>query len=73
MRLTDGRTVIVETSDPIGSPEKPLSAAAMRAKFQDNAANAVRTIPTAEVAAALDMLDGFEVVDDVRALTRMFA
>ena len=73
MRLTDGRTVIVETSDPIGSPEKPLSAAAMRAKFQDNAANAVRTIPAAEVAAALDMLDGFEVVDDVRALTRMFA
>jgi 2-methylcitrate dehydratase PrpD len=73
VRLTDGRTVIVEASNPIGSPEKPLSPARMRAKFQDNAANAVRPVPAADVAAALEMLDRMESLDDVRALTRMFA
>jgi 2-methylcitrate dehydratase PrpD len=73
VRLTDGRTLSVETSDPIGSPEKPLSAALMRAKFQDCAANASRPIAAADVAEALDVLERLEDVEDVRVLTRMFA
>ena len=31
VRLTDGRTVRLETSDPIGSPEKPFGIDQMRA------------------------------------------
>ena len=73
VRLTDGRTVRVETSDPIGSPEKPLSAASMRAKFSDCAANTIRPIAAAQVAAALDVLEGLEDVADIGILTRMFA
>jgi 2-methylcitrate dehydratase PrpD len=72
VRLTGGRTVIVETSDPIGSPEKPLSATLMRAKFQDCAANAVRPVAAAEVAAALETLERLEDVADIGVLTRMF-
>jgi 2-methylcitrate dehydratase PrpD len=73
VRLTDGRTVSVEASDPIGSPGKPLSAALLRAKFQDNAANAVRPIAAADAAVALETLERLDDVPDVGALTRMFA
>jgi 2-methylcitrate dehydratase PrpD len=72
VRLSDGRTMSVEASDPVGSPEKPLSAALLRAKFQDCAANAVRPIAAADVTAALEMLERLEDLEDVRALTRMF-
>ncbi len=70
LRLTDGRLVRVESVDPIGSPEKPLSTALLRAKFEDNAANAVRPIAAADVAMALDMLERLETVADVGALAR---
>ena len=73
VRLSDGRTLSAETTDPIGSPDKPLSAAAMRAKFQDCAANAVRPVPADDVLWTLDALEGLDAVDDVRAITRRFA
>ncbi len=73
VRLTDGQMMSLETSDPIGSPEEPLSDATMRAKFVDCAANAVRPVPATAVTVALDMLNGLETVADVGALTRMFA
>jgi 2-methylcitrate dehydratase PrpD len=73
LRLSNGQTVRIETSDPIGSPEKPLSPAMLRAKFQDNAANAVQPIAATEVTAALEMLERLDDVADVRMLTRMFA
>jgi len=73
LRLTNGRTVRVEASDPIGSPEKPLSAAMLRAKFQDNAANAVRAIAVQEVATALEMLERLDDVPDINLLAQMFA
>jgi 2-methylcitrate dehydratase PrpD len=72
VRLGNGQTVQVEASDPIGSPEKPLSAAMLRAKFQDNAANAVRPIAVEDVATAQEMLEALDDVADVRTLTRMF-
>ncbi len=70
--LTDGRTVTVDATDPIGSPEKPLSAELLRAKFRDNAGNARRPIATADVDAALAALEGLEDVADVGTLTRRF-
>jgi 2-methylcitrate dehydratase PrpD len=73
LRLTDGRTARVESSDPIGSPQKPLSAALLRAKFQDNAANAVRQIAEANVTTALEMLERLDSIENVYALSRMFA
>jgi 2-methylcitrate dehydratase PrpD len=73
LRLTDGQTIRVETSDPIGSPEKPLPDAMLRAKFQDNAANAVRPIVADDVGKALDILERLETVADVGVLARMFA
>ena len=35
VQRTDGRTVTIEATDPIGSPEKPLSDAQFEAKFRD--------------------------------------
>ena len=40
VQRTDGRTVTIEATDPIGSPEKPLSDAQFEAKFRDCARNA---------------------------------
>ena len=70
--LTDGRTVAIDATDPLGSPEKPLSAALMRAKFRDNVGNARRPIAAADVDAVLAVLEGLENVADVGGLTRRF-
>jgi 2-methylcitrate dehydratase PrpD len=72
VRLTDGRVVTVETSDPIGSPEKPLSTALLHAKFRDCAANAVRPIPATDVEKALAMLEQLEEAENVGGLTKLF-
>jgi 2-methylcitrate dehydratase PrpD len=73
VELTNGRTIRIETSDPIGSPEKPLSAGVLRAKFQDNAANAVRPLAVEDVTAALETLERLDDVADVGVLTRLFS
>ncbi len=73
VETSDGRRVTVETSDPIGSPEKPLSADLLDAKFRDCAANATRPIGAADVDAALESLHRLEDMADIRALTRRFA
>jgi 2-methylcitrate dehydratase PrpD len=72
VELTSGRTIRVETTDPIGSPEKPLSAEMLRAKFRDNAGNAARPIAAADVAVALGMLERLETMADVAVLARKF-
>ncbi len=72
VRLTNGQTVSIEASDPIGSPDKPLTPALLRAKFEDNAANAVRPIAKEAVTQAVATLEGLENVVDVGALTRTF-
>ena len=73
VRLTDGRVLTAETTDPIGSPEKPLSQEALRAKFRDCAANALHPIAAEDVEAALDALERLETLEDVSVLTRRFA
>ena len=46
---TDGRSVTVEATDPIGSPKKPLRDAQFAAKFRDCARNAVQPLSNASV------------------------
>jgi 2-methylcitrate dehydratase PrpD len=72
LRLRDGRMVRVETTDPIGSPEKPLGSASMESKFRDCAANAVRPIAEADVETGLEALRRLETVEEVGAVTRRF-
>jgi 2-methylcitrate dehydratase PrpD len=49
VKRTDGRSVTVEASDPIGSPEKPLSNARLETKFRDCARNAAQPLPEASL------------------------
>jgi 2-methylcitrate dehydratase PrpD len=72
VRRADGRTEAVEASDPIGSPEKPLSAAQRSAKFRDNAANAVRPVPGEVVEQALRTLEALDTLPDARAVLEPF-
>lgn len=70
---TDGRTATVEASDPIGSPQKPLSDAQLEAKFRDCARNAVLPLSQASVDAALAAIERLETLPDARELTAPFA
>jgi 2-methylcitrate dehydratase PrpD len=69
---TDGRTVTVEATDPIGSPERPLTDAQFEAKFRDCAGNAVRPLSSASVDAALGAIARLEDLSDARQLIAPF-
>ncbi len=73
VQRTDGRSVTVEASDPIGSPERPLSDAQLEAKFRDCARNAVQPLPEASVDAALAAIGRLETLPDARELMTAFA
>ena len=73
VRRTDGRSVTVEATDPIGSPQKPLSDAQFEAKFRDCARNALRPPPDASVDAALAAIARLERLADARELLTPFA
>ena len=49
VKRTDERSATVEASDPIGSPEKPLTNAQLEAKFRDCARNAVQPLSDASL------------------------
>ena len=70
---TDGRSVTVEATDPIGSPRKPLSNAQFEAKFRDCARNAVRPLSEASVDGLLAAIGRMETLPDARALLAPFA
>jgi len=72
VRRTDRRSVTVEATDPVGSPEKPLSDAQFEAKFRDCAHNAVRPLPDASVDAALAAIGRLEMLADARELLTPF-
>src|SRR3984893_16528539 len=57
VQKTDGRSVTVEATDPIGSPEKPLTNAQLEAKFRDCAGNAVRPLSDGSVDGVLAAID----------------
>jgi 2-methylcitrate dehydratase PrpD len=73
VRRTDGRLVTVEATDPIGSPQKPLSDAQFEAKFRDCARNAVRPLSDASVDAVLAAIGRLDTLADVRELLAPFA
>ncbi len=70
---TGGRSVTVEASDPIGSPEKPLSDAQFEAKFRDCARNAAQPLPDASLDALLAAIGRLETLPDARELIAPFA
>jgi 2-methylcitrate dehydratase PrpD len=73
VRRTDGRSVTVEITDPIGSPEKPLSDTQFEAKFRDCARNALRPPSDASVDAVLAAIRRLDTLADVRELLTPFA
>jgi 2-methylcitrate dehydratase PrpD len=73
VRRTDGRSVTVEATDPVGSPQKPLTDAQFAAKFRDCAKNAARPLSAANVDMALAAIAGLEKLPDARDLLTPFA
>ena len=68
VQRTDGRSITVETTDPIGSPEKPLTGIQLEAKFRDCARNAVRPLSNASVDGLLAAIGRFQTLPDAREL-----
>src|SRR5262249_56009520 len=64
VKRTNGRSVTIEASDPIGSPAKPLSDAQLEAKFRDCARNAVRPLIDANIGAVLAAIGRLETLAD---------
>ena len=73
VRRTDGRSVAIEATDPVGSPEKPLSDPELEAKFRDCAGNAARPLSDASVDEALAAIGRLERLTDARVLLTPFA
>jgi 2-methylcitrate dehydratase PrpD len=70
---TDGRAATIEATDPIGSPQKPLTDAQFEAKFRDCARNAVQPLSDASIDAALARIARLEALSDARELMAAFA
>jgi 2-methylcitrate dehydratase PrpD len=73
VQRTDGRSVTVEASAPIGSPEKPLTNAQLEAKFRDCARNAVQPVSDASLDGLLGAIGQLETLPDARELMTPFA
>ncbi len=72
VRRADGRAASAEATDPVGSPEKPLSDAQLEAKFRDCARHAVQPLSDASVDAALAVIGRLETLVDARELLNHF-
>jgi len=72
VRHRDGRSTTIEATDPIGSPEKPLTDEGLAAKFRDNAGHAVRRLGTADTERVLAALLELDRVPDARVLLDPF-
>src|SRR5271155_1492660 len=73
LQRTDGRSLTVEASDPIGSPEKPLTTAQLEAKFRDCARNAMQPLSDASLDGLLAAIGRLETLPDARELMTPFA
>jgi len=73
VRTTDGRSVTVEASTPIGSPDKPLTNAQLETKFRDCARNAVHPLSEASVDEVLAAIEQLETLPDAQELMTPFA
>jgi 2-methylcitrate dehydratase PrpD len=70
--LAEGRTVAAEVTSVLGSPERPLSPEAVRAKF-GNCWQSVHDLPPEQGTASWDVVFALETLDDVRPLARLSA
>jgi 2-methylcitrate dehydratase PrpD len=73
VQRTDGRSVTVEASDPIGSPAKPLTNAQLETKFRDCACNAVQPLSDESVDEVLAAIGRLEALPDAQELMTAFA
>jgi 2-methylcitrate dehydratase PrpD len=73
VRRTGGQSVTIEATDPIGSPEKPLSDAQLEAKFRDCAHNAVRWLSDADLDGVLTAISHLHTLEDAGQLLKPFA
>jgi 2-methylcitrate dehydratase PrpD len=73
VQTTDGRSVTVEATDPIGSPQKPLTRAQCETKFRDCARNALQPLSDTSVDAVLATIERLENLPDARELMARFA
>jgi 2-methylcitrate dehydratase PrpD len=73
VQKTDRRSLTVEATDPIGSPQKPLTKAQFEAKFRDCAGNAVQPLSDADLDAVLATIGRLETMPDARELIAEFA
>jgi hypothetical protein len=60
--------ITVEASDPIGSPQKPLTSAQLETKFRDCAHNAVQPLSDESVDGLLAAIGRLETLPDARGL-----
>jgi 2-methylcitrate dehydratase PrpD len=70
--LAEGRTVAAAVLSVLGSPERPLSSEASRAKFR-NCWQSVRGLPPEQGTQLWDAMFALETLDDVRPLARLSA
>jgi len=70
--LADGRTVTRTVNSVLGSPERPLSPQAARAKF-DACWRSAPEFPFDQAAALWDTVSALEALDDVRLLAALIA
>jgi 2-methylcitrate dehydratase PrpD len=68
VQMSDRRSATVEASDPIGSPEKPLTNAQLEAKFRDCARNAVRPLSDTSLDGLIAAIGRLETLADAREL-----
>jgi hypothetical protein len=63
---------MVEASDPIGSPDKPLTNAQLETKFRDCARNAVQPLSDTSLDGLLAAIGRLETLPDARELMSAF-
>ena len=68
VQRNDRRSVTVEASDPIGSPDKPLTSAQLETKFRDCARNAVQPLSDTSLDGLLAAIGRLETLPDTREL-----
>ena len=69
---SDGRSITVEATDPIGSPKRPHTDAQFGAKFRDCARNAVQPLSGQSVDAVLAAIGRLETLAHARELMAPF-
>lgn len=70
INLYDGRTISITVADSLGTPQRPLDADGVAAKFTSNAQRVLPTDRVAEIKSIVDSLEQLENIADLLAATR---